>query len=53
MTFQKYPIGHQDFQKIISEGFVYVDKTPFAFKLAERGVIIFSLALVDLENRCF
>ncbi|CAG0903691.1 unnamed protein product, partial [Cyprideis torosa] len=33
----KYPIGHQDFKKIITEGFVYVDKTRYVHKLAERG----------------
>jgi len=32
-----YPIGHQDFPKIIENGFVYVDKTKFAFELASRG----------------
>ena len=37
MTFQKYPVGHQDFEKIISEGFVYVDKTHFIQRLAEQG----------------
>jgi hypothetical protein len=37
MSIQKYPIGHQDFAKIITEDFVYVDKTHFVHKLAERG----------------
>ena len=37
MTFQKYPVGFQDFDKIISEDFVYVDKTRLIHKLAERG----------------
>lgn len=37
MSIQKYPIGHQDFAKIINEGFVYVDKTRFVHQLAERG----------------
>ena len=37
MSIQKYPIGHQDFAKIISEDFVYVDKTHFVHQLAERG----------------
>lgn len=37
MSIQKYPIGLQDFEKIISEDFVYVDKTQFAHKLVERG----------------
>jgi hypothetical protein len=34
---QKYPVGHQDFAKIIEEQFLYIDKTLFAYKLAERG----------------
>ncbi|CAG0903689.1 unnamed protein product [Cyprideis torosa] len=29
----KYPIGHQDFKKIITEGFVYVDKTHHIHRL--------------------
>ena len=37
MSIQKYPVGHQDFAKIITEHFVYVDKTHFVHKLAERG----------------
>ena len=37
MNIQKYPIGHQDFQKIRKEGFVYVDKTSFIHKLADQG----------------
>ena len=37
MAFQKYPIGHQDFAKIITEDFVYVDKTRFVHQLVERG----------------
>ena len=37
MSLQKYPIGHQDFEKIITEDFVYVDKTKFVHQLATRG----------------
>lgn len=37
MSIQRYPVGHQDFAKIIRQGFVYVDKTEFVNKLAERG----------------
>ena len=37
MSIQKYPVGHQDFEKIISEEFVYVDKTQFVHKLVEKG----------------
>ncbi|NJN44946.1 MAG: AAA family ATPase [Anaerolineae bacterium] len=37
MSIQKYPVGHQDFAKIITQGFVYVDKTRFMYQLADRG----------------
>ena len=33
----KYPIGIQNFEKIRKEGFVYVDKTAFVYKLASEG----------------
>ena len=41
MSIQKYPVGHQDFEKIVNEGFVYVDKTSFALQLAKRGGYFF------------
>lgn len=34
---RKYPIGKQDFPKLRNQGFVYVDKTKFAYDLAELG----------------
>ncbi len=34
---QKYPISIQDFEKLRSQNFVYVDKTQFAFQLADIG----------------
>lgn len=34
---QKYPIGKQDFPKIIKEDFVYVDKTKYAYEMAYLG----------------
>lgn len=37
MSFQKYPVGHQDFEKIISENFLYVDKTLYVHKLVDKG----------------
>jgi hypothetical protein len=37
MSIQKYPIGHQDFEHIITQDFVYVDKTSYVFELANRG----------------
>jgi hypothetical protein len=37
----KYPIGIQDFEKIRNDGYVYVDKTAFVYKLADRGSYYF------------
>lgn len=34
---QKYPIGHQDFEKIISENYLYVDKTRYILDFSEKG----------------
>ena len=37
----KYPIGIQDFEKIIEGGYVYVDKTDLVYSLASEGHIYF------------
>ena len=37
MTQRLYPIGKQDFPKLRKEGFVYVDKTQYAYELAKLG----------------
>ena len=37
----KYPIGIQDFAKIIQNGYVYVDKTDLVYKLVTGGNIYF------------
>ncbi len=34
---RKYPVGLQDFDKIRTQGYVYVDKTQYVWKLAEDG----------------
>ena len=39
--FVKYPIGIQDFEKLITEGFLYVDKTAILYDLIKRGNYIF------------
>ena len=55
----KYPIGIQSFEKIIVDGFVYVDKTALIYKLTHEGNIYFlsrprrfgkSLLVSTLEN---
>lgn len=40
-TPRKLPIGIQSFEKLRSEGFVYVDKTAFVYRLAQAGVPCF------------
>ncbi len=37
----KYPIGIQDFEKIIEDGYVYVDKTALVYDLVTNGNIYF------------
>lgn len=37
----KYPIGIQDFEKIRRDGYVYVDKTAYIYKLATEGAYYF------------
>ena len=34
---KKWPIGIQSIQEIITEGYIYVDKTQFALDLIQSG----------------
>ena len=36
-----YPIGIQTFEKIVKDGFVYVDKTDLIYSLVTQGQIYF------------
>ena len=38
---QKYPVGIQDFEKLRSENYVYVDKTKFVWEIAKWGGYFF------------
>ena len=38
---QKYPVGLQDFGEIRNGGYLYVDKTPYAYKLATQSKYYF------------
>ena len=40
-TRMKYPIGIQSFDRIIEDGYVYVDKTELVYRLAHEGSIYF------------
>ena len=37
----KYPIGIQDFEKIIEDGYVYLDKTGLVYDLVHNGTMYF------------
>ena len=37
----KYPIGIQSFDRIIEDGYVYIDKTDLIYKLVTEGKIYF------------
>ena len=37
----KYLIGIQDFERIITDGYVYVDKTALIYRLVTEGKIYF------------
>ena len=41
MTQRKYPIGIQTFERIIKEGYVYIDKTDLVWQLAHYATYIF------------
>ena len=41
MAERKYPVGIQTFERIIREGYVYVDKTDLVWQLAHDGSFIF------------
>ena len=37
----KYPIGIQSFERIIEDGYVYIDKTDMIYSLTHGGSIYF------------
>ena len=38
---KKYPIGIQTFSELVTEGYYYVDKTPWVYKMATEGKFYF------------
>ncbi len=55
----KFPIGIQSFENVISDGYVYIDKTAFVYSLVDEGKVYFlsrprrfgkSLLLSTIEN---
>ena len=38
---RKYPVGIQSFEKIRTDGFIYVDKTPLIYKMITAGAPVF------------
>ena len=58
----KYPIGIQSFEKLVTEGYCYVDKTEQIYQLTHNGTIYFlsrprrfgkSLLVSTLKNYFF
>lgn len=41
MVGKKYPVGIQNFEKLRREGYYYVDKTAWVYRLADRGCYYF------------
>ena len=37
MNMRKYPVGIQSFESIRKDGYIYVDKTPFIYKMITEG----------------
>lgn len=50
---RKYPIGIQTFDRIIKEGFVYVDKTDLVWNLIHYAKFIFLTVRDGLESHCY
>lgn len=42
MNFRRYPIGIQNFELLRNDNYVYVDKTPLVYKLANTKYNLFS-----------
>ena len=40
-NFVKYPIGIQDFESIITDGYTYVDKTAILYRMVKSGKCYF------------
>ena len=38
---RKYPVGIQTFERIIKDGFIYVDKTDLVWELAHYATYVF------------
>ena len=48
----KYPIGIQSFERIIEDGYVYIDKTDMIYSLTHGGSIYFlRAAFISLAVR--
>lgn len=41
MNFRRYPIGIQNFELLRNDNYVYVDKTPLVYKLANTNTTYF------------
>ena len=52
MDYKKLPLGLEDFEKLITRGYYYIDKTMFLKELIDEGQKSVSLRVQDvLEKR--
>lgn len=49
---RKLPLGIQSFEKLRGEGFVYIDKTAFVYRLAKAGNPCFLSSPVGSAKAC-
>ena len=48
---RKYPIGVQTFERIVEEGYVYIDKTALIYDLVTSGKVYFLSRPIFRERR--
>lgn len=49
-SMRKLPIGIQDFEKLRTEGFLYVDKTEYIYRLIQQGAPYFKSSNFDIRS---
>lgn len=52
VTFRRYPIGIQNFERLRDDKYVYVDKTALVYKLANSNTTYFLNRPAGLEKVC-
>lgn len=48
---RRYPVGIQTFERIIREGYIYIDKTDLVWQLAHYATFSYLLSILNQEVR--